>query len=1015
MAQNVFADLLKGAIPGMKMKWHWMILLALAAFGVRADDNLLIDGGFEKGSYGKNWVLPGWGDYQALAKLDGQAPYAGGNSLRVDVESRKTGSVFVWQNLAPLPAGRYRISFRMKGQGDLDKPVRCVIRGEGKPYRSYLQDDFKLTGQWKQYVIEDDCDEIKEKAALIISLSPDRKTTYWLDDVVLEKVPDQTVDPVANMLKDGGFEKGGAYGKGWLISGWGENKAQAKLDSTAPRSGQNSLRIEVESRRTGSIFVWGQLKELKAGRYRISFWMKGTGDNKPVNCLVRGEDYPYRRYLSGEFVPEADWREYSFEGDTIDAKERVALIFSLAPDRKSTFWLDDVELKKLPDQVAVFNPADFPGNLIPNGDFEVYPFAQWVRQQGTVETVTTGDGKKALEMNFKAGYRTRLESTCFIVPTENACQFSTEAEVEGAVNLTLSLFSAVGGKKVAELAVKPSPEQSGKMNPFSSEIKLAPGAYYCQLEANAAGDGRVRIDRIALTAVGDTRIGPVDAAILSDRAADIFTPGAPVSLTLELFKHLPPADRQWRFLVRDFAGNIIHQAAFDPGADAGFERRQLTFPVGKTGSMMAELKCRDRIVAAKNFTILPEPNQTPAEQSLFGGHFHANPFEMEVAKRMGLKWVRIHDSSMATCWNALEPERGKWVFQDRNIDLFVENGFMVLGVLLRTPAWANHGGKPAVPPADMADFTTYARKTAEHYRNSIRYWEIWNEPYLKAFWDGTPEAYAALAKAGAEAIKAGNPEATVLSMVTAPSAIDFSEPALRAGAMSRADVLSFHGYSEFTPKNYPNIRNWAGGKPCWNTETGIMAKSFYRHLPEVVNDYTLTLKANDPATAVEEMVKSVALSLGFGSQRYFYYWNVVEPSFGGRLSSMCIFEHDRSLRPHAAAYAVAVNLLDRCRGEAVWEKNGLTGVLLQKDASSIIVWWHQASDIVARIPGNAGDLRILDAMGNELPTVKTPEGLEVKLGKTPVYTLMPSLSKAEAETWFSALTWQKAASGEAKR
>lgn len=103
----------------------------------------------------------------------------------------------------------------------------------------------------------------------------------------------------------------------------------------------------------------------------------------------------------------------------------------------------------------------------------------------------------------------------------------------------------------------------------------------------------------------------------------------------------------------------------------------------------------------------------------------------------------------------------------RNIRPFVEFGFMppALASTPRTQFWWK--GRVA-PPTSLEKWAELVRRTVEHWirrygLEEVRQWyfEIWNEPDLRAFWDGTRSQYFALYKASVTAIKSVCPDLRV--------------------------------------------------------------------------------------------------------------------------------------------------------------------------------------------------------------------------------------------------------------
>ena len=78
-------------------------------------------------------------------------------------------------------------------------------------------------------------------------------------------------------------------------------------------------------------------------------------------------------------------------------------------------------------------------------------------------------------------------------------------------------------------------------------------------------------------------------------------------------------------------------------------------------------------------------------------------------------------------------------------------------------------GAPADPPADPERYARIVRHIVMHYNGGwdagfhygIRYWEIWNEPDFKFFWNGSAQQFYALYAAASRAIRAADPAARV--------------------------------------------------------------------------------------------------------------------------------------------------------------------------------------------------------------------------------------------------------------
>ena len=299
----------------------------------------------------------------------------------------------------------------------------------------------------------------------------------------------------------------------------------------------------------------------------------------------------------------------------------------------------------------------------------------------------------------------------------------------------------------------------------------------------------------------------------------------------------------------------------------------------------------EEVLSGISFSVLPQVSRVPAAQSVVGGHFKLDEFHMQAANAMGIKWTRIHDCESITHWNTVEPKKGQFVWHDDQVRVAREHGVQILGELIRVPAWASSAGGNVkgvavlvCPPRDLGEFAAYVRAVVGHYRHDIHHWEIWNEPYWKSFWTGTPEQCAELAKMAARAVRAADPQATVLALARTPNGAKWVQAALAAGMLDGVQVFGYHGYNMLLPNGYKTVRDWAAyGRskplPIWNTETGTTSQTFYRHIPDkFTDDYTRWLGNVSYRMAAELSVKCFVMAIAGGAQRYFQYWSVYEES-----------------------------------------------------------------------------------------------------------------------------------------
>jgi hypothetical protein len=178
--------------------------------------------------------------------------------------------------------------------------------------------------------------------------------------------------------------------------------------------------------------------------------------------------------------------------------------------------------------------------------------------------------------------------------------------------------------------------------------------------------------------------------------------------------------------------------------------------------------------------------------------------ELDGMAAAGVCWVRIDID-----WSRVQPEpdRFDWEPTDRAVEGARARGMEVLGLVAYSPPWARPDGtSDKHPPDDPAAFARFAELAAQRYGPAgVRAWEIWNEPNIDAFWEpgADAHAYASLLVAAAEAIRAVDRHATIVTGGLSPASDDdgnlapatFLDALYDAGAEGSFDAVGMHPYS----------------------------------------------------------------------------------------------------------------------------------------------------------------------------------------------------------------------------
>ncbi len=141
---------------------------------------------------------------------------------------------------------------------------------------------------------------------------------------------------------------------------------------------------------------------------------------------------------------------------------------------------------------------------------------------------------------------------------------------------------------------------------------------------------------------------------------------------------------------------------------------------------------------------------------------------------------------------------------DRVVVPLLQQGMQPLLCLAYKPEALEPSGQPKAPPTDLDEWAQVVRTFVEHYRD-LGYtglaWEVWNEPDLDFFFQGSPQQYVNLYAATARAIKEIDPTALVGG--SADSSVISPGNKLRPLLAHIAehpevplDFISYHDYSD---------------------------------------------------------------------------------------------------------------------------------------------------------------------------------------------------------------------------
>lgn len=185
-------------------------------------------------------------------------------------------------------------------------------------------------------------------------------------------------------------------------------------------------------------------------------------------------------------------------------------------------------------------------------------------------------------------------------------------------------------------------------------------------------------------------------------------------------------------------------------------------------------------------------------------------------------------------WTRVEPRQGSmnWSDVDRVVDAVSARGLCPLGLVTYAPDWASDhpdasGGYFA--PTDPESFAAFAGAAARRYGSRISVWEVWNEPNTVNYFKPKPDParYGLLLAAASRAIKAVDPDATILSGGLAPAEdngrdiapLTFLRGMYANGSNRYFDAFAIHPYTYPALPDDPSTAAWNTAQRMWDMRT----------------------------------------------------------------------------------------------------------------------------------------------------------------------------------------------------
>jgi hypothetical protein len=420
--------------------------------------------------------------------------------------------------------------------------------------------------------------------------------------------------------------------------------------------------------------------------------------------------------------------------------------------------------------------------------------------------------------------------------------------------------------------------------------------------------------------------------------------------------------------------------------------------------LVAWLKDRTNTMEEVVYGVVPRPRvEGFDETSIMGVHPNLVQFELATLERLGIKWNRIMSPEWIFRWSYVEPVEGEIIWFDDKINCSTNYGMTLLGTIGTNdywPPWAETNGLP-----NLDKWESFVGRLVTHYKDRVKWWEIWNEPNYRF----TVEFYGEMLKRAANAIRSADPSAKIVGMggVYYKDWIVEVMNYLGTNWNQYLDVISTHIYPPTTGANSGETEGSAVGiknsiidvygVEVWNSESGVWDQGFYKTANSC---FSPTGEAIWPHLDSERYTRgcfygpelllvNFAHSLGNGLTKYFYYDSRIyaDPSFISRHTTM--LEYDDSIRSKGIVFAIAGHFLD---GSQTWGSvspatNTVYAYLFSRDAKPTVVLWSK-DKLNHSITLSTSDWTAYDMVGNELNVTNAT----IFFDRAPVYVHSDSLS-----------------------
>jgi hypothetical protein len=489
----------------------------------------------------------------------------------------------------------------------------------------------------------------------------------------------------------------------------------------------------------------------------------------------------------------------------------------------------------------------------------------------------------------------------------------------------------------------------------------------------------------------DTK-APLEIGLLSDHSSHIFYEDEAISMNLNVYNNATVSNSgSVRYEVFDYLNRKVKGGALSVTAAAkSSSNYSLDLSTGKRGIFRVVLWIdnMDGTEEEVTYSVLPRPRITGLDEtSLIGNSPEYTDFGLDTMQKMGTKWARAASPGAYFRWSVAEPQDNQFVWYDADVQKPAAHGIKIVGTIGANnywPAWADVGGLP-----NLVKWEEFVEQLVNHYKDYVKYWEIWNEPYTVF----AASFYADMLKRASSAIRRADPQAKIVGM-GGSFPIDWVKSVIQnigGNPSLYMDFISTHiypgngSYAQIYKNEIVNVY----GIPVWNTETGVWDEGFYKGsnssfftvgTPIWQYEYNKRYYIGSLLGA-EDLSINFLECLGYGLSKYFYYDARFEAT-PTDLKQYSLFEYDDTIRSKGIAYSILAYLFDHSTGlgNISTDPNTYAFLFDRGGTPLIALWTKDKSNKSIAINLTISQYKIYDLMGNNITT-----GSPIHYNRTPIY------------------------------